>query len=293
MRKGDNPLKFKQLIYKNASHRVIIPVYIPNEEGYFSHSLQSLILCLTSLFQTVHKQTSIAIIANGCCDKVLSYLQQLVKDGKIDTLTIHHENKGKVDSVLSEMRGSIEPLITISDSDVLFKVGWQEAVEKIYANFPNVGMVSPIPLPNSYNTYTGWSWFCGLFQSEIVKAKNEDLESILEFKKSIGMGNELNEIEQKPYYLKFKGELACIGASHFCATYNRNLMPFIPLKKSGPYINNAEKDFLDAPVENGGFLRLSTTKGYVYHIGNVPEEWMNTVIESNINFDAQPIPIHV
>jgi hypothetical protein len=281
MRVGDNPAKATSLTYKYATHRVIIPVYIPNEEGYFKHSQKLLELCLTSLHQTVHKQTAITVIANGCCQPVLSTLDQYVRAGMIDTLIIHRENKGKVDAVVSEMRGALEPLITITDSDVLFTAGWQHAVEKLFHHFPHTGMVSPLPFPGAYNTFTAWSWFWGMTKGSVIRSANLDKESTLAFRKSIGMGDVLNDIDLHPFYLEYKGERACMGAGHFCATYNRNMVSYIPTRSSGSNINNAEHDFLDAPVEQGGFLRLSTVTGYVYHMGNVPEAWMSAIIEQN------------
>lgn len=293
MRLGDNPAKATPLTYKQTIHRIIVPVYIPNENGYFQHAIQSLILCLDSIYQTTHNQTAITVIANGCCESVLSVLENYLGEKKIDTLIIHLQNKGKVDTVVSEMRGALEPLITITDSDVLFKAGWQEAVEKIFDHFPHTGMVSPLPFPGAYNTFTAWSWFWGMTKGRTIRSANKDLESTLAFRKSIGMGDIPDETDRHPFYLEYKGQLACIGAGHFCATYNRNVVNAIPNRSSGRSINNAELEFLDAPVERGGFLRLSTVTGYVYHIGNVPEAWMNGIIEQNNGYTAQPLKVTI
>lgn len=291
MRVGDNPVKLKKLNHKQYQHRIIVPVYIPNENGYYEHSFKVLRLSLTSLYQTVHKQTAITVIANECCAPIVDYLIEENRKGRIETLVVHLQNKGKVDSLVSIMKGCLEPLITITDCDVLFKAGWQRAVEEIYTTIPKVGMVSPIPLPEGYNSFTAWSWFLGITSGKIIQDTNQDEESIRLFKLSIGTGSTLTPTEQRPLYLNYKNQIACLGSGHFCATYNRNVVSFIPAESSGVNIVNAEKDFLDAPVEKGGFLRLSTAKGYVYHMGNVPESWMEDIITANKNYNEQSVQI--
>ena len=55
MRLGFNPHKDKKQIKSDYFHQVVIPVYIPNEEGYFKDSFVILQYCLQSLFKTDRK----------------------------------------------------------------------------------------------------------------------------------------------------------------------------------------------------------------------------------------------
>ena len=57
MRLGFNPHKDKIQEVSDYGHQVVIPVYIPNQEGYFKDSFTILKLCLNSLFKTSHIQT--------------------------------------------------------------------------------------------------------------------------------------------------------------------------------------------------------------------------------------------
>jgi hypothetical protein len=128
----------------------------------------------------------------------------------------------------------------------------------------------------------------------LISTPNQDKESLQFFKKSIGSVEELTKIENNPLYLsKNKKTLACIGSGHFCATYSRFVIPYIPNYKSGNQFDNAEKFFLDAPVEKAGLMRLSTTKGMVYHMGNKVENWMYEVQNNNINFKESTYEINL
>jgi hypothetical protein len=52
MRQGHNP--HKDLIIEESfyNHQVVLPVYIPNQEGYFKDSFKILKLCIESVFKT-------------------------------------------------------------------------------------------------------------------------------------------------------------------------------------------------------------------------------------------------
>jgi hypothetical protein len=55
MRVGFNPIRTKLKLSFDYFHQIIIPVYIPNQEGYFKDGFTILKLCLNSLFKTIHK----------------------------------------------------------------------------------------------------------------------------------------------------------------------------------------------------------------------------------------------
>ena len=285
MRIGSNPMKKNNLKTKKGYHRVIIPIHIPNLDGYYIESFEILKICVSSLLQTIHEETLITIINNKSCNSISKYLRTLLEEEKIDQLIEYSENKGKVDPVVSIMRGCLENLITVSDCDVLFKNGWQCSIEHIFTEFPKTGMVSPLPQPQFRYLYTSWSWYAGLKDAKIARIKNQDIESLYIFKNSLGSDAQLSEIEINPYYIiKNKKPIACIGSGHFCATYSRFVIPFIPQKSSGKIFDNAERDFLDAPTEAAGLMRLSTTKGMVFHMGNKIENWMYDVNNENKTF---------
>ena len=283
----------KSLSVARGYHRIIMPVFIPYLDNYYSESFEVLRLSCTTLLQSVHNETLITIINNNSCNTVTDYLRKLLEEKKIDQLIEFKENKGKVDPVVAIMRSSQEKLITITDCDVLFKYGWQCAVEEIFFRIPHVGMVSPLPAPAINKYFSVWSWYAGITKRCLYKLRETDQKSIYLFNKSIGVDRELLEIEKHPFAISIRGCKAVIGSGHFCATYNRNVVNYIPRTSSGVHFKGAEKEFLDKPVQDGGFLRLATNKGWVFHMGNSVEYWMNEVAEQNKKSTEEPREIYI
>ena len=120
----------------------IIPVYIPNQEGYFKESFAVLKLCLNSLFKTCHKQTYFTIVNNGSSKEVSAYLDGLFQENKIQEL-IQTSAIGKLNAIFKGIAGQQFPIITITDADVLFLNNWQQETYAVFEAFPKTGSVSP------------------------------------------------------------------------------------------------------------------------------------------------------
>jgi hypothetical protein len=144
MRLGTNPEKGKKIEHA-AYHKIIVPIYVPNLEGYFKDGLKITRLCIESLIATKHSKALLTVVNNNSCIEVRNYLNDKFEKGEIEELVHYNRNLGKIDAVIPLARGSSEPLITITDGDVLFDQGWMQAVEEVYEVFPETGMVSPVP----------------------------------------------------------------------------------------------------------------------------------------------------
>jgi hypothetical protein len=277
MRKGFNPIYSTDIETKPGYHRVIMPVYIPNLKGYYADSYEILRLSIESLLLTVHDKTLVTIINNASCTEVTNYLRGLVLAKRIDQLVDYQENKGKVDPVVAIMRGCHEQLITVTDADVLFKHGWQQAVEDLFAISKYVGMVSPLPIPSLRYAYAANSWFWGAVKMKLVRLSHFKTDLLLEFYKSIGRTDVLTIEDKHPIGIKFGHLFGIIGAGHFCATYHRCITKFIPHVSSGKTFKAAEQKYLDEPVVKAGLMRLSTKESYIYHMGNtLTSKYYNT-----------------
>lgn len=282
MRVGINPAKHDiEISAPRFNHRVIIPVFIPHLEGYFSKSFDVLRLCMTSLLKTKNEHVGVTIVNNGSCENVIHFLQGLLKNGDIDKLVHYHNNMGKINPLLAEIKISQEEFITLSDSDVLFTPGWQDAVEEAFQVFPYLGLISPLPQPDLANYANSFSWLYGIFSRRISRISEHeyDKDSVIQFKRSIGRGSELFPLEKKPFAIKRNGKVYILGAGHFCCTVHRSVVPFLPSATNGLGFQGAEGPAFDYVIERAGFMRLATSQGWVYHMGNVPEKWMYEKLE--------------
>jgi len=291
MRIGSNPEKENNQLKSDAYHRVVIPVYIPNlTEEYFRDGLDILKMCLESLLATIHSKTRISLINNGCCDEVNDYLNKIYNNYDVVDQILHSKiNLGKVNALYSAIKSNLEPLITIADSDVMFLPLWQQKVEQIHSDFPEAGLVSPVPSSTAFKSpFNKSTLFYGFFKGRIKVASVLDPDGMIKFQESIG------RIMYKPIHLEKyltitngKSE-AVIGSGHFIATLKADVFKNAPLEIcEAKIVGGSENKYIDIPNDKGGFLRLSTMGNYAYHLGNQTEDWMkNRLVQiKNISID--------
>src|SRR5262249_29640189 len=120
MRQGDKPSEVLKTLPAFPSHRVIIPIYVPNLEGYYKDALEILTLCFECLHYTSAGRVSVTVVSNNACKEVLAHLERYYDAGQVDQIVMNRANRGKVDAMLSAARAAFEEFITISDCDVLF-----------------------------------------------------------------------------------------------------------------------------------------------------------------------------
>ena len=276
MRIGFNPHKDKPLEEEVFIHQVIIPVFIPNHEGYFKDSFQIFKLCIESVFKTVHNRTFITIVNNGSDNFVKEYLDQLYQQNKIHEL-IHTQNIGKLNAILKGISGNDFSLITIVDADVLFLDNWQEATYKIFETFPKTGAVCPTPSSRSLRTYTANVYWDFFFSSKIKFSEVVNPEALKQFAISLSDSNFYNKVQLQKYLTIERNTIkAVIGAGHFVTTYRAEVFCDLNDRYTNYKLGgDSESKLLDFPVVDKGYWRLSTDNNYAYHMGNVMEEWMN------------------
>lgn len=279
MRVGYNPSKDKELPKSDFFHQVIVPIYIPNQEGYFKDSFKIFKLSLESLFITCHSKTYFTIVNNGSCVDVVEYLNSLQQQLKIHEV-IHTTPIGKLNAILKGLMGHNFDLITIADADVLFLNNWQKDTYDIFEAFPKAGAVSPVPSSKVLKQFTGNVIFENLFSSKLKFTRTKDRESLQMFAKSIGNTDFYNKVHlNKNLTISTDTIGAVVGAGHFVATYRGSI--FEKMKKHSKFkMGSSLKFFLDKPVEDKGYWRLSTTENNAYHMGNVFEEWMYEIFST-------------
>ncbi len=283
MRVGANPAKAQTGLNGYGSHRIIVPVYIPHLEGYFQHAIEVLRLCLESLRVTASKKAAVTIVSNGCVPEAIEEMERHLD--WIDQLALNRHNRGKIDAVISVARGSFEPLITITDCDVLFRDGWIEAVEEMFQNFPECGYLCPFPSPAGVWHHTSATLIGALARAELSYEKVVDDRDLDRFAQSIGRPDLFKpEHRDAQLIVRRNGGVACVGAGHFTCTIRRETLAGMPDEPSLKAIEGqSELRWLDLPPDGLGFWRLSTPQAWVNHMGNVPEEWMREELATLIS----------
>jgi len=289
MRIGENPNNHKKLNFKNTGHRVIIPVYIPNNEGYFKESLAVFKICIESLIATINKDTAISIISNGSSNEVNLFIAALLDNGKINRAIFNSENVGKVNAIMAETRASFEEFITYSDSDVFFDKGWLKQTFDMFNNIPKAGFVSMNPIINNFSSSK--STLLANIPTLLFKRKKVSdvcgYKDLQHFHKSIGQAKSYTE-------RIFNTETFCvggtnnyiIGAGHFCCTIRKTpTLKFVPTTRFFGAFKGAEEHYLDTPFDKTGLWKLSSPKAFVWHMGNsVEEDWTQKKMEALNDF---------
>ncbi|WP_057935990.1 glycosyltransferase family A protein [Algoriphagus resistens] len=283
MRVGENPTKnISSEISSAVYHRIILPVFIPNlVDSYFKSSLDILKLNLESLLFTIHDRSRITVVNNGCCQEVREYLERMYNEFPLfDQLYHSKTNLGKINAVYSGIKSNIEELITVTDADVMFKSGWQNAVEEIFYEFPEAGMVSPVPHSLGFINFSNATTYYGLFKGKLYFDEVRDPDGLKKFENSI-QRTILKPIHYQKYLVVDNGRAkGVMGCGHFVATYRRDVFSFAPNFPARDFLSTrSDNDYLDMPNDKGGFLRMATLNNYGYHLGNVHEPWMDVELE--------------
>jgi hypothetical protein len=285
MRVGMNPQKQENTIQLQSYHRVVIVVYIPKMSGYYANVFEVMKLSLESITVTKNASCEITVVNNGSCVEVINYLNQIYSEDKINCLIHHRQNVGKMDALIGAARGAREEFVTLSDVDVLFVEGWQQAVEKIFNSIPDVGLVSPISSKTEY-TYSSFSTWSKIFLKK-VKFKYEPIpenfEAYNKFLESINWDQETDPNAVWPVIEKNETK-AIVGSNHQVLTIKRSLLfEFVPTLPSLTLVgNNSEYNYIDFPVDVANKMRLSTFNNFAFHMGNKVEDWMIEIQNKNL-----------
>lgn len=276
MREGINTPRNKEVELSACSHRVIIPLHIPNEKGYYKDAFKIFEMCLISVSKTSISPLKISVISNGSCETVHAKLFPLLKEHQIDELIIETEAIGKINSILKVLRTAKERLITITDADVLFLNNWEKELLNVFNSFPKAGMVSPVPVFRTHLRLTSNIWMHYLFSKRLKFRPVKNPDAMTRFANSIGWPWLETKYKDKIATLTAKNStVAVVGNSHFVGTYKREVFSRLPKEDSHYKLGgDSENLYTDLPVLKYGGYRLATYDNYAYHLGNVIEPWM-------------------
>lgn len=274
MRVGSNPQKTISKKSFTYYHQLIIPVYIPNNDGYFEDALNVFKICLESVLKTIHEATFISIVNNGSSSEVSEYLQSLYELNQINEV-IHTTNIGKINAINKAIVGQNFPIITISDADVLFENNWQTNVYDIFKCWPKVGAVCTTPSSRNVKYLTQNIYFDLFFSPKLKFGKVKNPEAMKSFLQSIDNEKFFRPVHYEKYLIIKKKELeVVVGAGHYVCTYRRKAIENMDLNPTTKLLGKDIMSKLDYLVIKNGFWRVSTSENFTYHMGNSTEKWM-------------------
>lgn len=280
-----NPQKEEKKIDLIYNHRIIIVVYIPELTGYYKNSFQVFKLCLESIIATKNNQCAITVVNNASCKEVLDFIDENFRNKKVDCIVHHNENIGKIDAIIGAARSVREPLVTMTDVDILFKNGWQENIENIFKKVKNVGSVSPISVRKSMNYGTSSTLKSILFRKVNFRLTPipENFEDYNKYLQSINWKQEINNDKLWPVIEK-NGVKAILGSGHQVITIRREILfKTVPIHPSLILVGGkSEFQYVDEPINKAGGMRLATYNNFAYHMGNTLENWMVEVQDDNV-----------
>jgi len=281
MRVGSNPQKSEGLLTLDTNHRIVVVTFIPELSGYYKSMFEVIKLCITSLVKTIPTTSVITIVDNASCPEVVDYFMSIYKDKKIDTLQLLATNVGKIDALMGAARSAREPIITLTDCDILFKTAWVEETISIFNTFKNIGSVSPYP------TRRGLQYYTYSLQHDVIKNTQkiffepipENFESYNLFLESINWDREKDDQALWPV-LKSGDVKAVIGSDHQVVTMRRDILfndtPGVPsMTKVG---KESERDYVDLAIDTSGGYRVATYHFMAHHMGNQVEPWMEEIV---------------
>lgn len=274
-RSRSNPFRHVGLDDSAVWHRVVLPVFVPEDSGYFEQSADVLDLCLSSLWATCGQETAITVVVNAASRNTSEVIERHWRSGHIDTLIEFRENAGKVNALMAGVRGSHEPIVTLTDSDVFFLPGWLEATAAVFNAFPMAGAVSALPVPHLRRQCTTATWLGAAVRGRLVRdalASSSDLELYMRDLNSPALIRP--DQRNRQWGVKNGRGAALIGATHMQCTLRREVFDAAPKERCGAAMGqDSEYRWMDLPADLLGMWRLSLCKAYVRHMGNqVPED---------------------
>ncbi len=277
MRTGKNPAKNGLPAYTPQRIGVALITYIPFTEGYFEQSLEIFGYQLASLKATTTQPFDLLVFDNGSCHQVVSRLKELHDQKQIDWLILSRHNMGKAGAWNWIFASMPNELICYADSDVLFRPGWLEASLQVLEVFPQAGMVGA--QPSFYDVMQG----AGAAHLPLVETGDyqlgeylPDKELVDEYCLGIGASDELAaQFHANPLPLIIhpaSGVKAVLGASHMQFIIPRQVARRVVPLPATKGLLRAETMSLDYRIDELGYLHLSTTSSYVFHMGNTITE---------------------
>lgn len=290
MRVGRNPAKAVNHIPQPEKVTVAIVTYIPALAGYYTQSLDVLKACLNSLWENTNLPYDLLVFDNNSCQEVQEYLIKSRDRGDIQYLVLSERNIGKLKAWNFIFAAAPGEFIAYADSDIYHYPGWLAPQLEVFDTFPNVGMVTGMPLwtPEEYSTST-IQWAQDNPDVRLSRGKCLSWEDNWRHARSLGTERAKAWSQYKNLeniYITYQNRKYYVGAGHFQFLAQKSVLQQalpIPSKK----IYGGDR-FLDSTLNKKGYLRLSTPDWWIQHLGNTLESFdAITRVEQNLPKDTK------
>lgn len=270
MRVGHNPAKAVQHVVRPERVTVALITYIPVQAGYYAESLAVLQRCLESIWANTDMPYDLLVFDNASCPEVQAYLSDVQQQGRIQYLTLSEKNIGKSGAwnfIFSAAPGEI---IAYADSDVYFYPGWLSAQVDVLQRVPQLGMLTGMPIRTSEEFSTSTvAWAESNPQVDLARGHFLSWEDYWRHSRSLGAEEEQarqRHTETDDIVIQMDGKSYFVGAAHFQFTAPKAaLESILPIPYDRPM---GQVRRLDIALNERGYLRLSTSKWWVQHMGN-------------------------
>jgi glycosyltransferase involved in cell wall biosynthesis len=273
MRVGQNPVKVVRPQLSTPEDVTIVVVnFIPYLSGYFERALDVLQLCLGSIWDNTELPYDLMVFDNASCPEVRSYLLELASQNRIQYLILSDKNVGIPGAWNFAFQAAPGKYIAYADNDIYFHPGWLLEHLRVIETYPDVGMVTGIPLrsPLKYSTST-LEWAEKNPQVSITRGVLQEWEIYWTHARSTGWEEERAREaypQGEDIRFEYKGVATYLGAGHFQFVSRKDvLMSVLPLPTE---VAMGNERYLDIQINDKKLLRLSLTNMHVQHMGNYP-----------------------
>jgi glycosyltransferase involved in cell wall biosynthesis len=283
MRQGQNPAKMGLKAYLPKRLGVALLSYIPNQEGFFTNSLDILKYQIASL----HAATAdfdLLVFDNGSCPEVREELNRLYSSGLIHILFLSQFNIGKVGAINWLLAAMPNDWLCYSDGDMFFRKGWLENSLAVFDAFPSAGLV--FAQPTLFDTLRGSGQAWHQLEADVRYHLSQvavPAESVREYALGFGLKAEQEqELLETPVCMaeeKNSGIRAIVGGGHNQFLVRREVARRIVPIPTRLALSPVEDSAFNRRVDDLGFLQLSTFEPYTFHVGNRLDDWTRAEVD--------------
>lgn len=253
--------------------------YVPSPDGYFKHRFEMIKLILAALHANTEIEHDLMVFDNGSYPEVIDHLIELKQQNKIDYLYLSRRNIGNFGALRRIFSSAPGEVVAYLDDDVFVYPGWLREQLLILDHYPNVGMVSGVPVRNAArHAYSSLEKWLENPPAGLKVNRGRFIPDEWEYDWAVSTGRSPEEFleatkEREDNLLDYNGVKAIGSANHFqFVGYKDVLLKGLP-KDWDQRLMGDMLEF-DERLDQLGYLRLSTPELYVRHIGNTINEEM-------------------